>query len=153
MPFSTSSASIRRASRPKLFDAGDYNLFRYCHNDPIDFTDPMGLVTETVGITNPRQESLMRADDYNYIMAATQWQMTQTNLAGSTIAAGMAGQALMQQARQEVQKISEGTENRSGRQTTMPVKGEPLGLRLAPTTKEQIAYGVAGRTNGILEMK
>jgi RHS repeat-associated protein len=28
---------------PKLFDAGDYNLFRYCGNDPIDFTDPMGL--------------------------------------------------------------------------------------------------------------
>jgi RHS repeat-associated protein len=28
---------------PKVFDAGDYNLFRYCHNDPIDFADPMGL--------------------------------------------------------------------------------------------------------------
>jgi hypothetical protein len=28
---------------PKLFDAGDYNLFRYCHNDPVDHTDPMGL--------------------------------------------------------------------------------------------------------------
>src|SRR5213083_2371601 len=28
---------------PKLFDAGDYNLFRYCHNDPIDMTDPMGM--------------------------------------------------------------------------------------------------------------
>ena len=28
---------------PKLFDAGDYNLFRYCHNDPLDLTDPMGL--------------------------------------------------------------------------------------------------------------
>jgi RHS repeat-associated protein len=28
---------------PKLFDAGDYNLFRYCDNDPLDFTDPMGL--------------------------------------------------------------------------------------------------------------
>jgi hypothetical protein len=28
---------------PKLFDGGDYNLFRYCHNDPIDFTDPVGL--------------------------------------------------------------------------------------------------------------
>ena len=27
---------------PKLFDAGDYNLFRYCHNDPVDLTDPMG---------------------------------------------------------------------------------------------------------------
>src|SRR5207247_639128 len=32
---------------PKLFDAGDYNLFRYCHNDPIDFTDPMGLESPT----------------------------------------------------------------------------------------------------------
>jgi RHS repeat-associated protein len=30
----------------KLFDAGDYNLFRYCHNDPIDFTDPMGTTDE-----------------------------------------------------------------------------------------------------------
>jgi len=28
---------------PKGFDAGDYNLFRYCHNDPLDRTDPMGL--------------------------------------------------------------------------------------------------------------
>jgi RHS repeat-associated protein len=28
---------------PKGFDAGDYNLFRYCHNDPGDLTDPMGL--------------------------------------------------------------------------------------------------------------
>ncbi len=32
---------------PKLFDAGDYNLFRYCHNDPLDFTDPMGLELDT----------------------------------------------------------------------------------------------------------
>ena len=31
---------------PKLFDAGDYNLFRYCHNDPIDVTDPMGTQDE-----------------------------------------------------------------------------------------------------------
>ena len=31
---------------PKLFDAGDYNLFRYCHNDPIDFTDPMGTLEQ-----------------------------------------------------------------------------------------------------------
>jgi RHS repeat-associated protein len=27
---------------PKGFAAGDYNLFRYCHNDPLDLTDPMG---------------------------------------------------------------------------------------------------------------
>ncbi len=42
---------------PKLFDAGDYNLFRYCHNDPIDFTDPMGTQdgrTPTLG-THLRQ--------------------------------------------------------------------------------------------------
>ena len=31
---------------PKLFDPGDYNLFRYCHNDPIDNTDPMGTQDE-----------------------------------------------------------------------------------------------------------
>jgi RHS repeat-associated protein len=31
---------------PKLFDAGDYNLFRYCHNDPMDNVDPMGLADE-----------------------------------------------------------------------------------------------------------
>lgn len=28
---------------PKGFDAGDYNLYRYCANDPLDRTDPMGL--------------------------------------------------------------------------------------------------------------
>ena len=28
---------------PKGFDAGDYNLFRYCGNDPEDHVDPMGL--------------------------------------------------------------------------------------------------------------
>src|SRR6266508_2023979 len=28
---------------PKGFDAGDYNLFRYCHNDPLDRVDTMGL--------------------------------------------------------------------------------------------------------------
>src|SRR5207245_5434330 len=26
-----------------LFDARDYKLFRYCHNDPIDLVDPMGM--------------------------------------------------------------------------------------------------------------
>jgi RHS repeat-associated protein len=31
---------------PKLFDPGDYNLFRYCHNDPVDNVDPMGSADE-----------------------------------------------------------------------------------------------------------
>jgi RHS repeat-associated protein len=29
---------------PKEFGAGDYNLYRYCHNDPINKSDPDGLV-------------------------------------------------------------------------------------------------------------
>ena len=41
---------------PKLFDAGDYNLFRYCHNDPLDFTDPMGLDTLVI-IGDQRNDS------------------------------------------------------------------------------------------------
>jgi RHS repeat-associated protein len=28
---------------PKQFAAGDYNLYRYCHNDPVNRNDPMGL--------------------------------------------------------------------------------------------------------------
>ena len=31
---------------PKQFAAGDYNLYRYCHNDPINKTDPTGLYWE-----------------------------------------------------------------------------------------------------------
>ena len=49
---------------PKLFDAGDYNLFRYCHNDPLAFTDPMGTTDSRVTYS-PRQESLERVDITN----------------------------------------------------------------------------------------
>jgi RHS repeat-associated protein len=47
---------------PKLFDAGDYNLYRYCYNDPLDKTDPMGLdpaaaaATLAAGLTLVGQE-------------------------------------------------------------------------------------------------
>lgn len=29
---------------PKEYEAGDYNLYRYCHNDPVNKSDPTGLV-------------------------------------------------------------------------------------------------------------
>ena len=39
---------------PKDFDAGDYNLFRYCHNDPEDHTDPMGTDGNNLPVTDWR---------------------------------------------------------------------------------------------------
>jgi RHS repeat-associated protein len=40
---------------PKQFAAGDYNLYRYCHNDPVNRSDPFGLegwtdYTQVVGL-------------------------------------------------------------------------------------------------------
>jgi RHS repeat-associated protein len=32
---------------PKEFAAGDYNLYRYCHNDPVNHSDPTGLMSLT----------------------------------------------------------------------------------------------------------
>jgi RHS repeat-associated protein len=32
---------------PKEFGAGDYNLYRYCHNDPVNHSDPTGLISLT----------------------------------------------------------------------------------------------------------
>jgi RHS repeat-associated protein len=32
---------------PKQFAAGDYNLYRYCHNDPVNKNDPLGLDLNT----------------------------------------------------------------------------------------------------------
>ena len=75
---------------PKLFDAGDYNLFRYCHNDPIDFTDPMGLASDSINWAsnsplNNHNMSPMDDRTYNFIMGLEQRQYN------SAISAGTAG--------------------------------------------------------------
>jgi len=43
---------------PKQFDAGDYNLYRYCHNDPVNRSDPMGLVPPAEGLMDVSKETL-----------------------------------------------------------------------------------------------
>jgi hypothetical protein len=60
---------------PKLFDAGDYNVFRYCHNDPIDLTDPMGL-DDTAPTYSPRQTSQERQETQSASQAVWERQMT-----------------------------------------------------------------------------
>jgi RHS repeat-associated protein len=41
---------------PKGFDAGDYNLYRYCNNDPLDLADPTGEVVTLVDPYNKTAE-------------------------------------------------------------------------------------------------
>jgi uncharacterized protein RhaS with RHS repeats len=46
---------------PKEFAAGDYNLYRYCHNDPVNRNDPMGLDAPTVIVKDPERKSVIEA--------------------------------------------------------------------------------------------
>ena len=48
---------------PLLFDAGDYNLFRYVHNDPEDVTDPMGTITP-IELDKRRQQRSAAVSDW-----------------------------------------------------------------------------------------
>jgi RHS repeat-associated protein len=58
---------------PKGFDAGDYNLYRYCHNDPEDLTDPMGLWPVPPAEKAPIPEGFFQREmDHNPIANATQ---------------------------------------------------------------------------------
>jgi hypothetical protein len=75
---------------PKLFDAGDYNLFRYCHNDPIDLTDPMGTANMPYHLTPELMNYL-----YGKAMAAAQW--AGSDLLHASTAAGAIGVAAMGQ--------------------------------------------------------
>jgi hypothetical protein len=60
-----------------------YNLFRYCHNDPIDFTDPMGLDEATGRLVSGTHDRVWDDRAYNDTMAKLQMKFQ------SAIAIGM----------------------------------------------------------------
>ncbi|MEY2501722.1 MAG: hypothetical protein QOI07_2056, partial [Verrucomicrobiota bacterium] len=47
---------------PKHFAAGDYNLYRYCHNDPVNKSDPTGLFWRFSDPTLKRQFEAARRE-------------------------------------------------------------------------------------------
>src|SRR2546430_16391709 len=54
-------------SDPTGFDAGDMNLFRYCGDDPVDRSDPTGLIdSNNFDPTTPDYKWPERADLSNY---------------------------------------------------------------------------------------
>jgi RHS repeat-associated protein len=76
---------------PKGFAAGDYNLFRYCHNDPEDMTDPMGLLGDPnrTGFSPLDNASVAGAEEYARTMGQAQWAMRWST--SGAIGMGMAG--------------------------------------------------------------
>jgi hypothetical protein len=89
---------------PKGFDAGDYNLFRYCHNDPLDFTDPMGLAGDAGGgaaIDTPSLDRLKKYEQAKELLGAGAIEIGKLNYAINQ----MQNLTMMQISRQENQTM------------------------------------------------
>jgi RHS repeat-associated protein len=115
---------------PKLFDAGDYNLFRYCHNDPIDFTDPMGTVEREPWFTHHQQAIEMDAGNAQWAMA--KWADSSNNFQG-TFAQFTAGQGLTMG--QTTQKAGQGVTLRPRYRQMNEEKLASLDPRFAPMAR------------------
>src|SRR5262249_31914397 len=118
---------------PKLFDAGDYNFYRYCHNDPIDIVDPMGL-TDNAPTYSPQEESLKQAEDraYNNLMAAAQRNSSDGAIGVSALASTMTLQlhtSLMnynEAAGAQTGVISRGSNSISDKPQALVLNGQPV---------------------------
>jgi RHS repeat-associated protein len=78
---------------PKLFDPGDYNLFRYCHNDPIDLIDPMGTTDQQLDPGPTHANQVREMDKGNAQWAMAKWADSSNNFQG-TFTQFAAGQSL-----------------------------------------------------------
>jgi RHS repeat-associated protein len=69
---------------PKQFAAGDYNLYRYCHNDPVNRSDPLGL--ELLGDNVPFEKvdfvTIPGGEKYGAISWALRPNLTTQSVAG-----------------------------------------------------------------------
>jgi RHS repeat-associated protein len=69
-------------SDPLGFGAGDANLFRYCGNDPVNGSDPMGTETyfgfREIGRPYAIPETSITADGHQFVFTATNGNVTKT---------------------------------------------------------------------------
>jgi RHS repeat-associated protein len=91
---------------PMGFAAGDYNLFRYCHNDPEDRTDPMGLDDPSRTGSNTWGPGVLPSQTVADKIKAWEYQMNEKNKAPD--AAGVEWSATVTQSHDPNYKFKEG---------------------------------------------
>ena len=110
----------------KGFDAGDYNLYRYCSNDPLDRVDPMGLSDITIEII--RTDSVIQA--HSGVAQATMGNF-KMSVSGSSHSFGSVSGVTM-----EPPRLNFNMNKQAGIAKQYPV----------PTGKYDASYGKAGPT-------
>jgi hypothetical protein len=107
---------------PKGFDAGDYNLFRYCHNDPEDLTDPMGLADLTPAVYKAVDDMLRNNDQWRKLSDSQRHEMVKE---------------ILERNNQNAGKDAVDPGKRKG-----PDKGsDPLHPRMGETRRDQYSHG------------